>query len=186
MEKSILITIGFIIGVFIIFWLLVTHVFAHTTNYTCGGGDYEEVWQQCPVSPTPTQEVTPTDIPTATPSAAPCTENCGNSPTFEGSTTTAHPATCNGDIVASPLLQGYKTEQDGSRTFSWWPSTTDGISKQSVIFGYTPDSLVYGADNLPSSQTSITLKGLDESKSVWAQVWSWKGECVGKSAIIDP
>ncbi len=142
-------------------------------------------YEDC-VTPTPTiyQNPTPSVTPTATPSAQPSgnvgsgSSGCGNN----CSASAPGPAYC-GTPFAAPILQGFTVDGNGSVTFSWWGVPTD---KYSIVYGYAPDKLVYGADNIPSSSTSFQINGLTPGKSVWAVVSSWRAGCESKSKELDP
>ena len=138
----------------------------------------------CELTPTPT--ITPTVTPT--PTETPCTENCGvgNVPDNPHTNTTNPPAvvTCNIPFTA-PVLVGYQNNGRGSVIFNWLESA-QGIEKFSIVYGYSPDKLVYGADNLSADQRSITINGLDSGKSVWAQVYGWVNGCAEVSNLYDP
>lgn len=127
------------------------------------------------------QEVTPTP-----PQEERCTENCGNPPTFAGSTTEAPAAdTCTIPFDA-PNLVSYSRESDGGRTINWWPSEDGSVEKQAIVYGYSEDNLFMGVDNLPKDSKSFTIHGTDLSKVLWVQVWAYKGDCAEKSNIMDP
>jgi hypothetical protein len=136
-------------------------------------------------TPCPTETVTPT--PTATPEATVTPEvqpntSVTNNPSTD---TTEAPkgASCTVTFDA-PKLQGFTVLGNGSVAFSWWG--VPNVDKYSIIYGYTPDSLIYGEDNIPASSTSITLNGLQPGNHVWAKVGAWRNGCEEESNILDP
>ena len=135
--------------------------------------------EDCPeVTPTPTEELTPTEEPR-------CTGECGSAPTFQGSTTEApKPDTCTIRFDA-PNIVSY-SKLNGGRTINWWKSEDTGIEKQAIVYGYALDKLVYGVDNLDKNVESFTINGTDLSKTLWVQVWSYKGDCAEISNTFDP
>lgn len=128
---------------------------------------------------------TPTE-PQVTPTPPAQLGGGGDSPRPAGdSSTTNAPAAAVCEIAfESPKLQGFKALGNGSVEFSWWG--VPDVDKYSIIYGYDSNKLEFGIDNISSSSTSITLNGLTKGKSVWAQVWAWKGGCAEKSNILDP
>lgn len=68
-----------------------------------------------------------------------------------------------------------------------WATDQKDIEKFSLIYGQTPDSLVYGIDNIPSDSRGIEVpNGTETWNEVWWQVWTWVNGCASKSEIIDP
>lgn len=173
MTKTKQVTIGFItVLIIVLLGLVVTHlsVFAHE-----GEHHQPPCWKRCS-TPTPT----PTIVVTPTPEQFVGTGvSDGRSDGSRSSDNTPPQPTCNFSFAA-PILQGF-SESNGVQTYSWWLSTDPGITKQSIVYGYAPGDEKYGQDNLPASQTSIAIQGLDTTKTSWAQVWAWKGNCVAKS-----
>lgn len=134
--------------------------------------------------PTPTVTPTPTASPSPTITPTPGNNNSGgNGGGGEQSNQAPGPAICNIPFQA-PVLQGFQADGNGSVTFSWWPSPN--VSKYSITYGYTPDNLMFGEDNIPSSSTSIQLNGLIPGHNVWAQVQGWQGGCEESSNLFDP
>lgn len=124
--------------------------------------------------------VTPT--PTSSPSAS---QNTSDIPSNPSTNTTNAPAasTCNIAFDA-PILQGFHADGNGSVTFSWWGVTN--IDKYSIIYGYSPESLIYGEDNIPATSTSIQINLLQPARSVYAIVSAWRNGCKQDSNILDP
>lgn len=159
-----------------------------TVTPTCGWN----VDHPC-ATPTPTKGceddedcVTPT--PTATPSATPTPtqppgNNNGGSSGSTDTTEAPGPTVCNVPFQA-PILQGFQADGNGSVTFSWWPSPN--VSKYSITYGYTPDNLMFGEDNIPSTSTSIQINDLIPGHNVWAQIQAWQGGCEESSNLLDP
>jgi hypothetical protein len=81
------------------------------------------------------------------------------------------------------LLQGFQRLSPTSVAFSFWGVTSD---KYSVNYGYTKDQLVYGIPYLPNTSTSFIIDSLAPSKTVWAIVTSYNGECATNSLPLDP
>lgn len=141
-------------------------------------------------TPIPTQKPEETLVPTPTPAPV-CTLNCPGDPNpgpanYRFSTTDAPPAAVCNIPFAAPILQGFTVNGKGSVTFSWWKSTASGISKQSIRYGYSPEKLVYGADNLSSDATSLKIDFLKPGEHVWAIVTAWKDGCAQDSNLLDP
>lgn len=130
-----------------------------------------------PVEPTAGASATPTlilDVSTDIPSGA--SDGHSSSP----DATVAHNLVCTVPLAA-PILQGFVFHPDGIQTYSWWKSTTEGVEKQSVEYGYEIGNPLYGVDNLNPNQTSIDIAGLDRNRISWARVAAWKNGCVAYS-----
>lgn len=145
-------------------------------------------------------EVTPTDTPTPTPDFTPTptagesatltpTPTCGdkgcgwgNVPSGQGSSAYT-PNTCNGIYSSSALLQGFHRDNPTTVTFSWWLGNKS--DHQAIVYGYASDKLVYGA-NLNGNVTSFTIQDLQPNVMVWGQIWTYSGECLTKSNLLDP
>src|SRR4051812_33910255 len=200
--------IGLILG---LAFLLIAGVFATTTVFANNNHHHDEhhCERQCgpTATPTPTEEVTPTptidpcqveavikfgddENPCATPTPTPtdeCQFNCGggNVPSNPSTNTTQAPGAAVCDVAFDkPLLQGFHADGNGSVTFSWWGVA--GVDKYSIRYGYKPDALVYGADNIPANSTSFQINGLNVGSNVWAIVSAWKGGCAEDSNLLDP
>lgn len=134
------------------------------------------------ISPTPTEEIaTPSATPTPTSTPSGSTTSTGS--TGSGGNNAPQAAVCEIPWQA-PILQGFQAGQSGSVTFSWWGSPN--VDKYSIIYGYAPNSLIYGEDNIPSSSTAITINNLQPGAHVWAIVSSWRGGCAEASNELDP
>lgn len=94
-----------------------------------------------------------------------------------------HPATCTGEYPDKPILQGFAVINETTDRYSWWPSVN--ADKYAVVYGYSPDALIYGVDNISKDTTSIVLGNLQPNTQSWAQVWAYKGECVTRSDIVN-
>lgn len=141
-------------------------------------------WEDEDCEPTVTPTVTPS--PEASPSPTPIeTQGPGNIPSNPSTDTTEAQgaATCN-IAFSAPILDGFQADGNGSVTFSWWG--VSNIDKYSITYGYSPDALIYGEDNIPSSSTSIELNGLIPGHNVWAQVQAWRNGCEESSNLFDP
>ena len=136
----------------------------------------------CAVSPTETISASPSAIPASTPSMG----GTGNVPSNPHTDTTQAPGSPTCSIpFTSPILQGFHIVKTVSIQWSWWP--VSGVDKYSIIYGYSPDSLIYGEDNIPATSTSIIISNLDFTHPHdYAQVWAWEHGCVEKSTILDP
>lgn len=160
-------------------------------------------WCDCEYKPTPTLTPKPTPtpkptisptltpIPTATPSATTTTteiqQGDGRSDgrsSNPGATEAPAPVTCTIPF-SPPVIIGFQALGNGSVQFSWLEADQN-ISKYSIIYGYSPDALVYGEDNIPSTSTSIQINDLQVGKSVFLEVWGWKNGCSEVSNIFDP
>jgi hypothetical protein len=95
-----------------------------------------------------------------------------------------HPAACGGVFPDKPLLQGFKVIDSTTDEYSWW-SPVSGVDKYAVVYGYKPDELVYGVDNISKDVTSIRIGNLRPNTQSWLQVWGFKGECVTKSDVFN-
>ncbi|MGH2611569.1 MAG: hypothetical protein ACRDFB_00800 [Rhabdochlamydiaceae bacterium] len=127
----------------------------------------------------PTATPTPTRAPYATPTMSPA-------PTSTPNTDISKPGNPTCTIPFKPaILQGWSIPNPGSMTFSWWKST-DSVDKYSITYGYSPNSLLYGEDNIPNTSSSITLNDLIPGNSVWAQIQAWKNGCEAGSNLLDP
>lgn len=139
----------------------------------CEGGDAVSVLQICPTmepTPTATSEATPTQI-----------QRNESLPTVTD--ISYHQTTCDGIYPDKPLVQGFEVIDETTDKYSWWPA--QNADKQAVVFGYAPDQLTMGQDNLPSTQGSIVLTNLKPNTQTWVQVWAFKGQCVTKSDIVN-
>lgn len=124
---------------------------------------------------TPTPLVTPEAGPSGNPDVSVYQPNC---------TDGYCPAVCNGVYPDKPILQGFKVINDTTDEYSWWGSV-GGVDKYAIVYGYKPDELVYGIDNVPANATSIQIGNLRPHTQSWLQVWAYKGECVTKSDIFN-
>lgn len=138
----------------------------------------------CPtITPTPTP--TPVASPSAVPTNVPNMGGTGNIPSNPHTDTTEAPAAATCTIAFdAPKLQGFTAGASGSVTFSWWGVAN--IDKYSIIYGYTPDALIYGEDNISSSATQVQLNLLKPGNHVWAKVGAWRSGCEEESNILDP
>jgi hypothetical protein len=156
-----------------------------------------EKWYPWSPTPTPTVNlltsftptISPTVIPTAIPTATPTTSTPpasipqGSTGGGTGSSNQAQHPVCSAPFRA-PVLQGFEISGPGSVTLSWWGSPN--VSKYSIIYGYTPQGLDYGEDNIPASSTSLTINDLQPFNHLWAIVQAWQGGCVESSNLFDP
>lgn len=152
---------------------------------------------------TPTPQCTPTPIPTTYPINTPSptvsypptstsTNNAGSSAnipnqnTLPGSTTNAPASeTCNIPFSPPVLVNIRAEDQPGQVVFSWLDSDTHN-TKFSLIYGYNPNKLIYGVDNIPSTSTSLIVGGLIPGKNIFGIVQGWEGQCEESSDVIDP
>lgn len=147
---------------------------------TTQAGDYSCHTQVSP-TPTPTEEVT------LTPTSTPSTGNGGTPPVIYGSGySTQSPAVVTCTIGFSPpFIVSYTAGQSGTLTFHYLESDQQ-IDKFSIIYGYSPTNLQFGADNISPTVLDFPVHDLSPNNHVWAQVWSWKNGCAEKSNIFDP
>lgn len=107
-----------------------------------------------------------------------CTENCGNPPTFAGSSTNA-PAGPTCTIPFEVARTWY--DKDGLH----WATDAQGIQKFSITYGPDRDHMIYGIDNIVP-----TARGIEKPKSdfnqTWFSVWTWVNDCANQSTPIDP
>jgi len=75
--------------------------------------------------PSPTPEVTPEITPEVTPIPVPCTSNCGNPPTFAGSSTEA-PRCGVGDVTV-PVVNPHVYRKNGDAIVKWWPTAGNKV-----------------------------------------------------------
>lgn len=150
----------------------------------------EENWDCHPqVTPTPTTEATPSATPTPS-----VTQNQGGSGTSDGgssnpgATQPFHPS-CTIPFDA-PVINQVKVNVDGSITWSWLESAS--VDKFSIVYGKSPESLVYGQNDLHLTKNPVTQEysydvfGLDTSTPSWAVVYAWQGQCAELSNSFDP
>jgi hypothetical protein len=148
------------------------------TPRDCEGGETYSVWQACP-----TMEPSPTAGQSATPTPEQPHQDISDGESSNLDATLPHSASCTIQFDA-PLLQGFNRVTPSSVYFSWWGVA--GIDKYSLIYGYSPQSLIYGVDNIGPDATSITIDSLEANRTIWAQLLAYKGGCASYSTIIDP
>ncbi len=134
-------------------------------------------------TPTPTIKVTPTATPSATPAPQGGTGVSDGFASDPGATMAFHPS-CTIPFDP-PVIIGFAEAGSGSATFSWLESAQD-VSKFSIVYGYSPDAMIYGEDNIPSTSTAITISDLESGKNVFAQIYAWQQGCAELSNIFDP
>lgn len=137
--------------------------------------------EDCREAPTPTP--TPTLEPTPTPEEPKQSSMGGGSPQ-PWSPGPYSPAVCNGVYPDIPLLQGFEVIDSTTDRYSWW-APIGGVDKYAVVYGYSPDALIYGVDNIGRDATSIQISELRPNTQSWLQVWAFKGECVTKSVVFN-
>ncbi len=155
-----------------------------------GGYKWECTWD---CTPTPTLFVTPTLEPSGEPTVTPTepmatpsaevTPEVTSTPSTDTSVvndTTEAPAAVTCTISFTPaLVQGFHID-GATQTYSWWKSP-DSID-QAVVYGYYPGDERFGLVHLGTERTSLTIKGLDMTKTSWFQVWSENSQgCWNKS-----
>ena len=150
------------------------------------GGDIDEVKvvvkKVCEEpTPTPTDEVTPT------PTEEPCKENCGNPPTFAGSTTEAPKGPiCTGINPDQPIGREDMYQKTGptSAHFEFFGGNTDHFE---VEFGYSKDNLAYGIPGgLPGTSRAFDLNDLAPGfTNLFARVTAFRGGCVLHSEVFN-
>jgi hypothetical protein len=125
--------------------------------------------------PTPTPEVTPEVTPEPTPvPAAPCTQNCGNPPTFAGSST--EPPRCGSDNVTKEPANPHVYRKGDKAIVKWFPTAGNKVHilyKQNT----SPDwQYSFITDNLGYAE----INGLDSMDITFAvqQVWDCGGGIV--------
>lgn len=134
------------------------------------------------LTPTPTEPVvtpTPTETPVESHSDGPKGDNRGDAHTDAVQTPQA--PTC---TIHFEKARVWYTKVNGKVVFNW-ATDAQGIEKFSVTYGYSPDKLVYGVDNIPSTSRSLEIKGLTHSP-VYFNVWTWISACSEVSNTIDP
>lgn len=130
-------------------------------------------------TPEPSPEVSTEPSPTATTSAEPQGFSSPQGPFDAPSSSCTAP-------VDAPILTGFKANADGTFTISWWKSNSANVDSQSVVWGYSPTALVYGANNLSKDLNSFTVGGMITSGNHWFQVWAYSNGCAVRSNVIDP
>jgi hypothetical protein len=123
--------------------------------------------------------LTPTPLPVV---ETPCTQNCGNPPTFQGSTTEAFNPTCGGIFPNIPLLQRAVRINPTTINLGWWPVWN--ASKYSLIYGYEGESLMHGIVSIDRNVTGLNVGSLRPNTKTQFQLISWLGECVSRSGIL--
>jgi hypothetical protein len=68
--------------------------------------------------PSPTPEITPEVTPEVTPTPAPCTSNCGNPPTFAGSST--EPPQCGSKNITEGVVNPHVYRNGDKAVVKWW------------------------------------------------------------------
>jgi hypothetical protein len=144
----------------------VSHLREHDGDYrgVCEEQEEEEEEEEEEDEPTPSPE------PTKTP----------DQPVTNNATPAGPPAhaTCNITFEAAEVW--YSGDQFN------WATSVENIDKFSIVYGKTPDSLIYGIDNIPADSRGIEINGRDGWSETWWQVWTWRDSCAEKSEIIDP
>jgi len=140
----------------------------------CKGGGCREAW--CEANQ-PKDEPEPTSVP--------CTQNCGNPPTFQGSTTQPNNPSCNGVYTDMPLLQHFIRTSPTSVELGWWKPIA-GVDKYSLVYGYYGEAMMHGVADIANNVTRFTIGALRANTPIQAQLWAWRGQCVTRSVIIDP
>lgn len=135
-----------------------------------------DIWKYDIEEPCPTEEpsVTPTPTPISTPSATPVFYQDNSAP----SNSCVAP-------TDAPKLQGFKVEDNGDVTFSWWPSTSN-FDDQTLVYGCSPDNLIYGVNGIDKHISQFTIHDFKCNGQRYAQVWANSNGCVAKSNILDP
>jgi len=94
-----------------------------------------------------------------------------------------------GNNPAAPIaFAGEQSRVDDDTVLLKWRKSTDwqDTAKQSLIYGYSPDQLVYGIDNLPKDAESTHVNEV-QNRHIWFQVIAEKGNgCNSRSEIVDP
>lgn len=189
MKSKIIVLVLILLGI-ILAWFFVKSQKA--------GAYYDEYSSDnCRIEPTPTptitqdDEITLTATPTEEPSVTPlpsvspeptATPSAEQSPGTNGTQGDYFTPTCNIPFNA-PLLQGFQRLSPTSVNFSWWG--VEGIDRYSIVYGYSQDQLIYGVNDIGKG-TSFTINSLEANRTVWAQVYAWKGQCASISNPLDP
>lgn len=142
----------------------------------CGN---EEVYIPCP-SPTPTASPSATPTPSiASPSASTGGSggNGGNNP--------PPIAQCKTDAFVGPVIVSFTNKGHGTVNFAW-KEITGGINKYSIVYGYSPNALVFGQDNIPGNVWNWDIHQLNPGNHVWAKVTAWLNNCGVESNLFDP
>ncbi len=140
-------------------------------------------------SPVPCEQTEEGCEPSPTPSPEPTVPTVYSTPFSEPSTTentNYAPKQCpNGDSFKPAIALGGE-RVDSDTVLLQWIRSTDSVDNYSLIYGYSPDSLVYGIPNLPSTSSEVEVNGVD-SRHVWFQIIAERNNgCNARSNIIDP
>lgn len=139
-----------------------------------------ETYEENPcVTPTPTEEVTPT----ASPSPTPCTQNCGNPPTFPESSTKA-PVCGEGEttnVVANPHV----LRNGEQATVNFFITEGDSANVYYSVVGqphwqYSVNDVKANSDNF----VSVTIHGLDPKLGYDFGIQQKKGCGGGKTTAV--
>lgn len=133
----------------------------------------------------PTPTVTPTTAVSPTPTSTPNTGGNGGGSTENGGNNPPPVAQCVNDAFVGPVLVSFTDKGNGTVNFAW-TEITGGINKYSIIYGYSPDSLVYGQDNIPGNVHDWDIHDLKVGSHVWAKVSAWLNNCSVESNLFDP
>lgn len=141
----------------------------------------EEIPVPC-LSPTPT--VTPTVTPVASPSAIPQQVNSGGGTSGNDGGNQPPPVASCGTPFDRPIIVSFTDKGNGTVNFAWVENQT--VDKYSVTYGYSPDNLNMGEDNIAGNSANIDIHDLRVGSHVWLQVQGWFRGCEESSNIFDP
>ena len=91
---------------------------------------------------------------------------------------------CSGVYPDFPLLLHFKRVSPTEVELGWWK--VNNADHYSLVYGYYGEAMVHGVVFLNSDVTRFTIGNLRPNTPINAQLWAWNGQCVSRSATIDP
>ena len=146
-------------------------------EYVCPPEDEEEE-----PTPTPTEEPEQEITPTSTP------EVVAEQPVASGGGTgevSNNPPVCNGVYATAPAWgAGERVDSDTVR-FNW-TVPTDQHDSQFIIYGDSPDNLIFSVQNIPAYASTWEVNGIYWQTHTFYKVGLWRGSCTSFSNTFDP
>lgn len=129
--------------------------------------------------------ISPTATPTPTVSVT-STQPPSNNQGGQGGGQSNNPppvAQC-GTPFDAPHIVSFTNKDKGTVNFAWTEGQT--VDKYSITYGYSPNNLNMGEDNIPGNATNWDIHQLNPGSHVWAQVQAWFNGCEESSNVFDP
>lgn len=146
-------------------------------------------WEEDCITPTPKVTVTPTPtVIVASPSATPVVNTTSSSVAGASGGQGNNPppvAQCVNNAFVGPVIINFTDKGNGTVNFAW-TEITGSIDKYSIVYGYSPDALVYGENNIPGNVWNWDIHDLAVGSHVWARVIAWQNGCSVASNLFDP